>query len=189
MSTPSAVFIDTSIFAGQQYNYGSTALATFIPAAKSAGMNLLLPNPTEREVRRQIRARAKEALEALEVARRRAPFLTKWKGFPKPAQAHIDDWEVARLAVTEWETFLGQFAVVRIGYEGLNMAQVMDWYDQSLAPFREGKKRKEFPDALAISLLAAYAEKHHCFIAVASEDQDFKGACERFPNLLYFCLS
>ena len=32
MSIPTAAFLDTSIFDGQNYNYESTALATFVPA-------------------------------------------------------------------------------------------------------------------------------------------------------------
>jgi PIN domain len=186
MSTPTAVFLDTSVLAGQQYNFASTALSTFIPVAKKAGLKFLLPDPTEREVRRQIRARAQEALDALEVARRRAPFLAKWKSFPKSAQPSIDNWEVTRIATNEWNAFLSSFDVVKLGYESLNVKLVMDWYDGIAAPFREGKKRKEFPDAFAIAILDSHANKSGCFVAVVSEDQDFKLACERFPNLLYF---
>ncbi|WP_408376923.1 hypothetical protein [Paraburkholderia sp. RL18-085-BIA-A] len=35
-------------------------------------------------------------------------------------------------------------------------------------------------------MVDAYADKNRCFVAVVSDDQDFKLACERFPNLLYF---
>jgi hypothetical protein len=186
MSTPSAVFLDTSVLAGQQYNFASTALKTFIPVARKAGLKFLLPDPTEREIKRQIRARAQEALDALEVARRRAPFLEKWTSFPKSARPTLDTWEVTRIATNEWHSFLGNFNVVKLGYESMNLKLIMDWYDGVVAPFREGKKRKEFPDAFAVAILDAYASKNACFIAVVSEDQDFKLACERFPNLLHF---
>jgi hypothetical protein len=32
MSLPTAVFLDTSIFDGQQYNFASTAMQTFVAA-------------------------------------------------------------------------------------------------------------------------------------------------------------
>lgn len=183
---PTAVFLDTSILAGQQYNFSSTAFVTFIPACKKNGLKLLLPDPTEREIKRQIRERSKEALDALEMARRKAPFLAKWKSFPQTSRPTLDTWEVARLANAEWRTFLGQFDVVRLGYDGLNMSTVMDWYDSVSPPFREGKKRKEFPDAFALALLDLYANKNGCYVAVVSEDPDFKLACDRYPNLLHF---
>ncbi|MDB5831969.1 MAG: hypothetical protein JWR14_1799 [Caballeronia sp.] len=34
MTIPTAVFLDTSIFAGQQYIFDSSALSTFVPIAK-----------------------------------------------------------------------------------------------------------------------------------------------------------
>lgn len=185
MPTPTVVFLDTSILAGQQYNFSSTAFATFVPAAQKAALRLLLPDPTEREIRRQIRERSKEALDALELARKRAPFLAKWNSFPQGSPS-LDNWSVTRVATGEWHNFLSQFNVERLGYDMLNIKEVMDWYDLIHAPFREGKKRKDFPDAFAISMIDAYAEKHATFVAVVSEDGDFKLACERFPNLLYF---
>ena len=105
MSLPSAVFLDTSVFAGQQYNFSSTAIASFIPVAKKHALTLLLPDPTEREIVRQIRERSKEALKALDEARRRAPFLAKWKHFP-PMSLDGADWEVMRIAMVEWHDFL-----------------------------------------------------------------------------------
>jgi hypothetical protein len=62
----------------------------------------------------------------------------------------------------------------------------MGWYEAAEAPFKEGKKRKEFPDALAIAMLGAYAQKEHIYIAVVSADPDFKLACQRFSCLLHF---
>jgi len=186
MSLPTAVFLDTSVLAGQQYNFGSTALKTFIPLAKKHALNLLLPEPTESEIVRQIRDRSKEALKALEDARRKAPFLSKWKHFPPTQSYHMTDWEVMRVAMAEWQEFLKNFAVVKLGYSGVDLKTVMQWYDRVTPPFREGKKRKEFPDAFAIAIVEAYARSTASSIAVVSEDTDMKLACDRFPSLLYF---
>ena len=43
MSIPTAVFLDTSILDGQQYNFQSTALATFVPVCVKRSVKLLLP--------------------------------------------------------------------------------------------------------------------------------------------------
>jgi hypothetical protein len=186
MSVPAAVFLDTSILAAQQYNFASTALTTFVAAAKARGVQLLLPDPTEREIKRQIRERSNAALQALNEARRRAPFLAKWSHFPKKTLPSDVDWEVSHVANAEWRQFLAQFHVIRLDYGGLDVAKVMVWYDNVRPPFREGKKRKEFPDAFAIALLEAYATAQKCSVAVVSEDQDFRLACDLAPSLLYF---
>ncbi len=186
MSLPSAVFLDTSVFAGQQYNFASTALASFVPVARERALKLLLPDPTEREIVRQIKERSQHALQALEEARRRAPFLAKWKHFPPRTSSPMTDWEVMRVAMAEWQEFLKQFELIKLDYAGIDPKKVMQWYDSVSPPFREGKKRKEFPDAFAVAILETYARQHDSFIAVVSEDNDFKLACDRFSSLLYF---
>lgn len=186
MSLPTAVFLDTSVLAGQQYNFSSTALTTFIPLAKKHSLKLLLPEPTESEVVRQIRERSQEALKALEDARRRAPFLAKWKHFPPKQNTHMTDWEVMRIAKAEWSDFLENFDLLKLDYSAVNLKTVMHWYDRITPPFREGKKRKEFPDAFAIAIIEAHARKAGDTIAVVSEDTDMKLACDRFSSLLYF---
>ncbi|MEQ1896072.1 MAG: PIN domain-containing protein [Vicinamibacterales bacterium] len=187
MSVPTAVFLDTSILDSQQYNFQSTALSTFATSCATRAVKLLLPDPTEREIERHIRDRTREALSTLEAARRKAPFLAKWRGLsPQFNSPKIEEFDAQQAAIAEWRTFLRQFSVVRLGYEGLDIAKVMKWYDAVEAPFNDGKKRKEFPDAFAIQMLDAHAQKENTYIAVVSGDQDFKLACQRYSGLLYF---
>src|SRR5262245_21574524 len=114
MSVPTAVFLDTSILDGQQYNFASTALATFVPACTKRGLKLLMPEPTAREIERHIRERSSEALEALAEARRKAPFLAKWPGLPQPTAKSeaVERLQVYGIARREWQAFLKQFSVV-----------------------------------------------------------------------------
>jgi len=83
MSIPTAVFLDTSVLDSQQYNFQSTALSTFVPACAKRGVKLLLPDPTEREVKRHLRERAAETMNTVEAARRKAPFLAKFRGLER----------------------------------------------------------------------------------------------------------
>jgi hypothetical protein len=186
MSVPKLFFLDTSILAGQGYNFSSAAFASFVNTAKERGLTLLLPDPTQREIKRQIRERSIEALKALETARRKAPFLAKWKHYPRNPEGRIAEWEVERIAFGEWDAFLKQFQVARLGYEGIAIASIMDWYEKPRAPFAEGKKSREFPDAFAIAILGVHASATHDTIAVVSSDGDFKRACTYYPSLLYF---
>ena len=183
MSIPTLVFLDTSIFDGQQYNFSSIAFSTFVRECRSRGVKLILPDPTEREIQRHIRAKSSAAVKALKDAIRQAPFLSKWRPF---AQRIGSEQEVQQVARGEWIAFMNQFSVVRVGYESLDMRQIMDWYDHAAAPFGKGGKQKEFPDAIAVALLADYAQKHSCYVAVVSGDLDFEAACKRFSSLLYF---
>lgn len=183
---PSALFLDTSILAGQGYNFSSVVLSAFVPLAISSNIQFLLPDVTEREFKRHLIALTNEALKSLAEVRRKAPFLTKWTHFPDH-HTPSNQWKAKHIALEAWDDFLKQFHVVRLGYKGIDLAQVMDWYDHSTPPFGEGKKRKEFPDAFALASLNIYAKQHpDTCIAIVSLDDDFKTACERYPSLLYF---
>lgn len=184
MSHPQAVFLDTCILESQQFNFAGAALSSFLPEAKKRSLKLLLPDPTEKEIERHIRERSNEALVALENARRKAPFLAKWKGFPP--KATFAEVEVAGIARGEWWSFLKQVETIRLGYDGVRTETVMDWYNRASAPFGKGGKRKEFPDAFAIAILAAYAAREKVTVAVVSTDNDMKCACGRYANLLHF---
>ena len=71
MSIPTAVFLDTSVLDSQQYNFQSTAFSTFVPACAARSIRLLLPDPTEREIKRHIKERTSEAMSGLEALRRK----------------------------------------------------------------------------------------------------------------------
>lgn len=124
------------------------------------------------------------ALKALDDARRKAPFLSKWKHFP-PKQTAWAEWEVGQVAQSEWREFLKQLQVESLGYEGVSIPKIMTWYDSARAPFSD-KKKKEFPDAFAIEIVSIYAEKNETCVAVVSADHDIRKACEPHPLLLYF---
>ncbi|WP_374108869.1 PIN domain-containing protein [Burkholderia pseudomallei] len=103
---------------------------------------------------------------------------------------NLSDRRLVRLAQDGDHLFFGKPALLHdflfsVGSHSLKFQLVRKFQGRS-PPFREGKKRKEFPDAFAISMVDTYADKNRCFVAVVSDDQDFKLACERFPNLLYF---
>jgi hypothetical protein len=50
MSIPTAVFLDTSILDAQNYNVSSVALTSLVNLSKDKKLQLILPDPTKREV-------------------------------------------------------------------------------------------------------------------------------------------
>jgi hypothetical protein len=183
MSVPNNLFIDTSIFDEQNYNFESAAFRPFVTAIAGKGLTFILPDPTSREVKKHIAERADAVVKALEDARRRAPFLAKSQKWPAPGFAL--SWELRQLAMEDWKEFLKHFNVQNLSFEGVNLSEIMNWYDNQHAPFGP-KKRKEFPDALALGSLLAFARMQHLTVAVISSDPDFKSACDRFAEVLYF---
>lgn len=186
MVAPRHIFIDTSIVDGQQYNFSSHAFAALKEEAKKLPLTLVLPGPTEMEIKRHIVRRATEAIKTLEDARRKAPFLEKWEKWPLRQEDPLLRDHLILLAEQEYNEFKQHFSVVELDYDGVDLREVMNWYAQERAPFDANKKRKEFPDAIALSSLLSYARRSGFHVAVVSSDKDFQGACAFHDELLDF---
>jgi hypothetical protein len=186
MSVPTTIFIDTCILDEQNYNFSSKAISAFLEAVKGPKMVLLLPDPTRREIERHIEKRSQEAVKMLEEAERKAPFVKKWKAWPvRIANLGLGD-ELHQMVNDEWCGFLRHFEVENLGYDGVSVEEVMNWYDNQRAPFGNKRKRKEFPDAFALATLLAYTKSKGVSVAVVSGDGDFERACRSYDELLYF---
>lgn len=153
-----------------------------MPVAKNKGMKLLLPEPTRCEVQRHMRERCDEAVQSVEAARKKIPFLQGSNCWPRIS----NPLQIRQAAVKAWHDFLKQFEVVSLGYQDISLQTIMEWYHRHQAPFGRGKERKEFPDAIAFAAVVCYAQKSGCYVAVVSQDNDFKLACENFASLLHF---
>ncbi len=184
MAIPDAVFLDTNVFDRQHFNFSGLALTAFVEACKRHGIPVLLPDPIERELVRHVRKLATEAVELGVKARRTAPFLYRPGAEERPPKDQAE--EALCRADNALSAFLRQLTVNRLGYEGVGLGEVMDWYDSQTPPFGAGGKRKEFPDALALAIVGAHSKNCSLYIAVVSEDKGVQLACERYTKLSHF---
>lgn len=186
MSSPKHVFLDTSVFDATGYNFQTATIRAFVAAARSAEVVLLLPRCTEHEIQRHIKERAEEAYSTLLAASRKAPFLRKWDKWPSIDKNPSILYELTRLGERDLSEFLDEIEVLRLDYSAVSIDSIMDWYERRLPPFGDGKKRKEFPDAIAIATLLGHATHAGEQIGVVSADGDFRKACEAEHDLQYF---
>ncbi|HUW49017.1 MAG TPA: PIN domain-containing protein [Patescibacteria group bacterium] len=187
MAIPRHIFIDTSVLDGCSYNFESAAVQPIIDVASKTPLTLLLPEPTEREIRRHIKGRSDEVFAALRKAQHRAPFLKKWKDWP--LKGKHDFWltySLNEIATKELDTFLALFQVVKLDTSYIDVGDVMEWHDKGTAPFGKGSKKAEFPDAFALSSLLSFAKKEDQAVAIISADGDFQNASGLHDCLFYY---
>ena len=186
MSTPTTIFIDTSIFDESAYNLNSASFKAFRSLVKTLNVKLLIPDPTAREIRRHIRERSQTAVKSIEDAARRAPFLRQLDNWPlngthKNALANKLQHHVEK----ELSDFFTNFEIHELNYTGIDISEIMDWYDWEQAPF-SNRKKNEFPDAFSIATINQYHKASGDNIAIISKDGDFKIACSNHKHLLYY---
>jgi len=186
MSIPTTLFIDTSIFDESAYNLSSARFKVFRSLAETFNLKLLIPDPTAREIRKHIRERSQSAVKSLEDAARRAPFLSQLDNWPLNGTNKVALANKLKSHVEKGlSDFYENFEIHKLDYRGIEIKEIMNWYDWGKAPF-SNKKKSEFPDAFSIASLNQYHKSSNENIAIISQDGDFKSACTMHKHLLYF---
>lgn len=69
--------------------------------------------------------------------------------------------------------------------EYLIINDLLEKYFQSIPPFSIGKKKNEFPDAIALISLESWAKKNKTQVIVVSKDNDWKDFCKNSEHLIF----
>lgn len=187
MRTSETIFLDTCIFDAQNYNFESREFSLLKEHFPKQSLVLLLPDPTEREINRHLQTRANEAEKALRTAQIKAPFVRKLAGWPSIGKKEGEiQSELFQHALNDLNEFLTFYTTKKLGYQGVDVVNVMNSYDEMRPPFGEGAKRKEFPDAFVVEILDYYFATTKKNVTVISKDSDLEKACHSRPHLKYF---
>ena len=183
INVPTTLFIDTSYYVSQGLKFTTSDIEKLKKHFKPKSLRLIVPVVARRELEKKFGERADAAVQAIHKAEQEHPIglMSNW---PYANKSELK-MKLLALLESEWGKFQAHFKVVRLADNG-NLEQVLDWFFDKKPPFGEGKKEKEFPDALMISVLDKYCAKHKVKIAVISLDPDFLKACESRPNFEYF---
>jgi predicted nucleic acid-binding protein len=178
------VFVDTSVFIGKNYQYEHPSFIALKEAVSAGRANLLITDITIEEVTAHIDNDVSESSQALKKVRSAAKILRNI-ATPNNSAIFID---IDRKSVSEelnkqFRQFLTDARAAIVPVSEANTRFVFDCYFKRAAPFGEGKKKSEFPDAFALSALNEWAKSMQEDVFVVSQDSDMKGVEVDFPRL------
>ncbi|AQS48735.1 hypothetical protein BMG03_13730 [Thioclava nitratireducens] len=181
----SAISVDTSIFDEKQLQLDSAtmqALATF----KGKPFQFVLSSTVESEVLAHLLKATEEALQAARrgvgkalaafgtVAPSRDDLLVQITGGKTPEE----------VAKERWGRFVDDTGCeVLADTDLVATSTLFDAYFGGKPPFGTGRKKDEFPDALALNALENMAKDHGTCILVVSKDGDWRSYCEKSEKL------
>lgn len=179
------VFIDTQYYVKSGLHFEGAAFKAFIDLCERGELNLIITSVVEREVKSKIEESIKDALQAVQTIQRKARILKSVEDGPLQnffMPVEIDGvYESARNAFNEFlDACNTNFAPVSV----IDIEKILNDYFEKKAPFGDGKKKSEFPDAISLGAIEKYIGEEEVY--VVSDDDDLKNYCK--DNVGFHCV-
>lgn len=172
------VFIDTQAFVKAGLDFQSKTIQAFAGACELGEFNHLATTITIQEIQDKIEDAITEGLGRVLDFRRKAKIL---EGSNDPIIAGFfavyDSDQVQANALEVFQEFIDDCKTTVLDLKKVDADEVFRRYFQHEAPFQEGKKKDEFPDAFSLLAVEAHlGDRDECYIV--SEDGDLRAFCE-----------
>lgn len=178
------VFIDTQSFVKAGLHFDGPAFKSFRKYCENNELVHVSTSIVEREVKSKIESSVKDAISAIQTFRRKARILSslddeKIKGLFE----EIPDEDIYQKSEEVFDEFVSACSTEIVGADDVDAEELLSLYFSRGAPFGDGKKKSEFPDAISILSLRSYLEENEK-IYVVSDDGDLKAYCYSDPNFI-----
>jgi len=178
------VFLDSSVFIDKNYRYEHSSFVALKNAIMAGRANLLITDVAIEEVKAHINDDISKSSQALKKVRGTAKILRNIPTLGDSAIFNdIDRASLSEQLSNQFEQFLTDTRAITVSVSEANTQFVFDCYFNRVAPFGEGKKKSEFPDAFSLSALSEWAESEQEDVFVVSLDSDMIGIEAQFPRL------
>lgn len=180
-----AITVDTSIFDQKRLQLNSATMQA-LASLKHRPFNFVLSDTVAKEVLTHLEKAVSEALQSAKKSIGQALFAFETE---KPTRDELLQQISGGLTATEtakqrWDKYIDDTGCeVLTDTSIVNTSTIYDGYFAGEPPFGTGKKKDEFPDALALHALERTAIERGIGILVVSNDGDWRAFCERSKRL------
>lgn len=179
------VFIDTQSFVKAGLHFDGPAFKSFRKYCEANELFHVSTSVVEREVKSKIESSVKEAVSAIKTFRRKARLLSSLDDENiKGLFQDIPEEDVYKKAQEVFEGFMHACSTDVVESDDVDTEELLSFYFDRKAPFGDGKKKSEFPDAISILSLKSYLADDKK-IYVVSDDGDLKAYCDGDPKFIY----
>lgn len=180
-----AISVDTSIFDQKQLNLNSAAMQA-TARLKPLSFDYMLSSTVAKEVENHLESAAQDALQKAKKEVGKAIFAFDTE---KPTRDEILEQitggkSASDIAKERWDKYLADSGCEVINDHSLvETSTLFDAYFAGEPPFGTGRKKDEFPDALALNALERAAVERGTGVLVVSKDGDWRAYCEKSESL------
>lgn len=172
------IFIDTQYFVKTGLNFENSPLKAFRKLCEGNELFHISTSVVEREIEGKILLSVNEALNALKKFKRKAKILSSLQDEQiLHLFSEIDEGDVCKKAIGVFTKYINDCKTEYVEATDVDTERLLDLYFDKKAPFGEGKKKSEFPDAISLLSLKSHIEDDEK-IYVISDDGDMKSFCD-----------
>ncbi|WP_426778797.1 PIN domain-containing protein [Pseudomonas aeruginosa] len=179
------VFIDTEFFVKAGLDFSSKTIDSFRDICSDGALSHITSTIVVREVKRKISEHINDAINGVKSFRRKAKILTNSENEAiKNLFAQFNSAEIEEHAIQVFDNFLDESNTRIVDLTNVDGNEIVEMYFDQSAPFQEGKKKSEFPDAFTmLAVRSALRDREEIY--VVSEDKDLIAFCDENPRFLH----
>lgn len=167
-----AITIDTQVLDTNSYDFSGGWLGQ-LKQFRDGNVRLVLSELVVREGLRHLRGRIIQTRDGLDKAHKKGVLYGLLAKDDVPKVMAVDP---AAAAKEMMDRFIEETGAEVLPLDGVSSARLIEMYEQGIAPFAgKGKKKSEFPDAIALLTLGQWADAHGRNLLAVSGDDDWAG--------------
>ncbi|MEM8719170.1 MAG: PIN domain-containing protein [Cyanobacteria bacterium P01_G01_bin.39] len=177
------IFLDTEVFVSANFNYQDSSFTKLVDLVNNDELVLYITTVTRNEILSNIEKEVHNSDSSLKTIhkefRKNAKILYNYQNFKSLFSLNHNKDETCQELKNQFLNYLEKIKAQVISVDQVSPEDIFDQYFNNLPPFKEGKKKYEFPDAFSIAALEKEAMNNDFKIYVISRDNDWQKACEK----------
>lgn len=189
---PIYVTIDTNILDAANFDFNEkSTLQLLVNYVKKGKVKVVLSNIVVKEAEKHIAQRGATVCSLMRKLRADAlktatDYQIKQLGLGHILDLNTDKAEIRQKSINLLHKYISDLDAEILDTSKIDLDAIIDDYFEIRAPFQTGeKKRKEFPDAFIANQIRERFG-HEEMVAIISDDDGFKEACQQWDNHLFF---
>lgn len=182
---PMHVFLDTEVFDSVGLNLTSRDFMRLLRFVRAGRIELVSTIVTEREIESHLEEKVAAVVAACEKAKRLASGVAR---VSDSAWTHLNAIDVEKVAEdfsSARSSYIEAAKPTVIDVSDVDLSLILDQYFTKKPPFGDGKKKSEFPDAIAGAALQNWCREHGRSLHIVGKDGDWEKLCAETECFTY----
>lgn len=182
------IFLDTEVFVNANFDYQNSSFKKLVDLVDNRELVLYLTTVTYQEILSNIEKEVNNSDASLKTLhkefRKKARIFHNHQNLKSLFSLNYNKDEIFQELKNQFLYYLKITEAQIISVDKVSPKNIFDKYFNNKPPFKEGKKKSEFPDAFAIAALEKEAMDNDFKVYVISQDNDWQMACKGNNNLI-----